>query len=161
MVLSLHSDRRVWLTAWVQITCQNSSFLLKSLHLVFFCHGNTPNPLPPAEISHDSPQLIIVPWDGCARCLWFKRGWFAPWEATQVCIEAGEGGKCSYQEWRKGTVILKFQALKWGTQPWLTVLFFLLYHLGDVVGWLLSDCELEGCKEHRVGQRKATPCKCV
>lgn len=70
-----------------------------------------------------SPQLTIVPWDGCARCLWFKWGWFTPWEATQVCIEAGEGGKCSYQEWRKGTVILKSQALKWGTQPWLTVHF--------------------------------------
>lgn len=142
MVLSLHSGRRVWLTAWVQITCQNPSFLLKSLHLVFFCRSNTLRPLLPAELSHDSPQLSIVPWDGCASWLWFKWGWFAPWEATPVCVEGGEGGKCSHQ--RKRTLIPKSQALQWETQAWLAVQFFLLCHLGDAVGWLLSDCELAG-----------------
>lgn len=162
MVLSLHNDRRVWLTAWVQITCQNSSFLLKSLHLVFFCHSNTHRCFLPAEISHDSPQLTVVPWDGCARWLWFKWGWFAPWEATQVGVEAEEGEKCSYQEQRKGAVTLKSQALKWETQPWLTVHFFLLCHLGDAVRlWTGRRAEGMCCQEHHVGQRKATPCKCV
>lgn len=96
--------------------------------------------------------------------LWFKWGWFAPWEAMLVSTEAGEGGKCSNREQRKGTVVPKPQALQWETQAWLiTAQFLLLCHLGDVVFTAVSlwaGRKVKGlcCKEHHVGWRKGTPC---